>query len=183
MSLPYHREQLIHILRGAYSGELAAGFAYRGHWKSLKNPVERERIRQIENEEWDHRERVGIMLAHLDARPRKSLELKLGLIGRAIGAACHVIGWFLPMYFAGRLESGNVHEYESAAYHAGELGLSEFQSDLMLMSEVEREHELYFMSVIIGHSWLPFMQSVFKWGPRLPVAAQEAEAETLPPAN
>ena len=31
------REKLIQILQGAYSGELAAGYAYRGHWKSVKS--------------------------------------------------------------------------------------------------------------------------------------------------
>jgi demethoxyubiquinone hydroxylase (CLK1/Coq7/Cat5 family) len=178
MDASHHRERLIHILQGAYSGELAAGFAYCGHWKSLKNPIEIEKIQQIENEEWAHRERVGQMLASLKAKPRKSLELKLRLIGRAIGAACHMIGWFLPMYFAGRLESGNVEEYLSAAFHAGKLGLSEYESDLMEMAKVEREHELYFLSVISGHSWLPFMQSVFKWGLPSLIAAQEAEAES-----
>jgi Uma2 family endonuclease len=30
------RQNLIRILQSAYSGELAAAFAYRGHWKSLK---------------------------------------------------------------------------------------------------------------------------------------------------
>ena len=184
MRATYHRERLIHILQGAYSGELAAGFAYRGHWKSLKNPVERERIQQIEQEEWVHRRHVGLMLAHLDASPRLSLELKLRIIGRTIGAACHLMGWFLPMYFAGRLESGNVEEYESAAFHAGKLGLSDFQSDLLVMARVEREHELYFMSVVADHAWLPFMQSVFKWGPTLAAAATEAETQSPSrPAN
>ena len=180
MPTTYHREQLIRILQGAYSGELAAGFAYRGHWKSLKYSAERAKIQQIENEEWVHRENVGRMLAHLNASPRKILELKLRAIGRTIGAACHVIGWFLPMYFAGRLESGNVEEYESAAFHAGKLGLSDFQSDLMVMAKVERDHELFFLSVVAGHAWLPFMQSVFKWGLPLQVAAQETEADSSP---
>ena len=178
MDTPYHRAHLIHILQGAYSGELAAGFAYRGHWKSLKAPAEIEKIQQIENEEWVHRQRVGQMLAHLDASPRRSLELKLRIIGRAIGAACHLIGWFLPMYFAGRLESGNVEEYEAAAFHAGKLGLSDFQADLIAMARVERDHELFFLSVVAGHAWLPLMQSVFKWGAPVPVAAREAEAES-----
>jgi len=184
MRIMYHRERLIHILQSAYSGELAAGFAYRGHWKSLKNPVEIEKIRQIENEEWVHREHVGLMLAHLGARPRASLEVKLRIIGRTIGAACHLIGWFLPMYFAGRLESGNVEEYEAAAFHAGKLGLDDFQSELLVMARVDREHELFFMSVVAGHAWLPFMQSVFKWEQAAPAASQEVETQSSPgPVN
>ena len=43
------RQNLIRILQNAYSGELAAAYAYRGHWQSLKkSAAERERIRQIE---------------------------------------------------------------------------------------------------------------------------------------
>jgi hypothetical protein len=35
----------------AYSGELAAGLAYRGHWRSVRDAAERERIQTIEAEE------------------------------------------------------------------------------------------------------------------------------------
>ena len=159
-----HRHQLLHILQGAYSGELAAGFAYRGHWKSVKNTSERAAIQKIEQEEWVHRQRVGEMLASLGGAPRKLLETKLWVIGRTIGLACHLIGWFLPMYFAGRLESGNVIEYEVAASHAGALGLREFEADLLVMAKVEKEHELFFLRVISDHRWLAFISSLFGWG-------------------
>jgi demethoxyubiquinone hydroxylase (CLK1/Coq7/Cat5 family) len=156
--------QLIEILQGAYSGELAAGFAYRGHWKSLKKESERAAIQKIEMEEWIHRKRVGEMLASLGATPKQLRELKLWVIGRTIGLACHLIGWFLPMYFAGRLESGNVIEYQEAAAHAAVSGLTEFEADLLVMARVEKEHELFFMSIIAGHRLLPLMQAIFKWG-------------------
>ena len=68
------------------------------------------------------------------------------------------------MYFAGRLESGNVIEYQVAASHAGELGLKEFEADLLVMAEVEKEHELFFLNVITGHRLLPIVSSVFGWG-------------------
>src|SRR5215210_4489307 len=100
--------QLVHILQAAYSGELAAAYAYRGHWKSLSDPGEREKIRQIENEEWIHRERVGVMLEGLGSAPVKTREARMWVTGRVIGLACHFTGRFLPMYFAGRLESSNV---------------------------------------------------------------------------
>ena len=173
MDKDHHRRQLIHILQHAYSGEWAAAYAYRGHWKSLKNPVERERIRQIENEEWVHREKVGLMLESLKAAPVKIRELKMWIIGRSVGIGCHLAGRFLPMYFAGRLESGNADEYRSAALHAGRLGLKEFEAELLVMAEVEREHEMYFMSVVAGHPRLPLMQAIFKWGPTDPVEATQ----------
>jgi len=177
MDTRVHREQLIHILQRAYSGECAAGYAYRGHWKSVKRPAERERIQQIERGEWVHRQGVGRMLEHLDARPRKHLEVRLAIIGRVIGLSCHFIGWFMPMYFAGRLEHGNVDEYIRAAFHASELGLNEFAAELRCMATVEREHELFFLNCVTGHRLLPGMQAIFKWGSALQSAVPQ------PPLN
>src|SRR5215212_656980 len=147
-------DRLVHILQAAYSGELAAAYAYRGHWKSVSSPAEREKIRQIEIEEWVHREKVGAMLASLKAAPAKTREARMCVIGRAIGLACHFTGWFLPMYFAGRLESSNVEEYKSAAFHARRMGLVEFESDLHYMAGVEKEHEVFFLEMVAGHRLL-----------------------------
>ena len=157
------RQQLIEILQNAYSGELAAALAYRGHWKSLANKDERDSIQKIEQDEWKHRHRVGEMLASLGAKPRTAGEAKRWLIGRTIGVACHVLGRFLPMYFAGRLESGNVVEYEVAASYASALRLLEFQRELLVMAEVEKEHEMFFLSVVSGHRLVPLVSSLFKW--------------------
>lgn len=60
------RQNLIRILQSAYSGELAAAYAYRGHWKSLKPSPEKTHIERIENEEWRHRENVASWLEHLE---------------------------------------------------------------------------------------------------------------------
>lgn len=159
------RQQLVRILQNAYSGELAAGYAYRGHWKSVKDPGEKGRIQQIECEEWIHRERVGGMLVSLDSRPPKTKEVKMWIIGRVIAVLCHVTGWFLPMYFAGRLESGNVEEYEEAARHAHELGLTDLVAELHTMAAVENEHEVFFSSMVANHRLLPLMRVIFSWGP------------------
>ncbi|HSQ20792.1 MAG TPA: ferritin-like domain-containing protein [Blastocatellia bacterium] len=159
-----HRNQLIQILQGAYSGELAAGLAYRGHWKSISDENERLAIQKIEQEEWNHRKRVGETLADLGGAPQNSREAKLWVIGRTIGLSCHLIGWFLPMYFAGRLESGNVIEYQVAAFHAAALGLKEFEADLLVMAAVEKEHEQFFLGIVTGHRWLPLISSLFGWG-------------------
>jgi demethoxyubiquinone hydroxylase (CLK1/Coq7/Cat5 family) len=157
-------DALVQILQNAFSGELAAAYAYRGHWKSLKNTDEIRSIQKIENEEWLHRDKVGEMLATLGAQPKKGKEVKMRLIGRTIGMLCHLIGWFLPMYFAGRLESQNIKEYKDAALHAGELGLTAYESELMGMSAVEKEHELFFFNVIASHKLLPVMRRLFQWG-------------------
>src|SRR5262249_51251779 len=114
------KQKLVSLLQLAYSGELAAAYAYRGHWKSLKNTSERMQIQKIEQDEWEHRRDVGEMLQQLDAAPSRWREFKMRIIGRVIGLSCHVIGWFLPMYLAGRLESRNVLEYRHAAAYARE---------------------------------------------------------------
>src|SRR5262245_64864919 len=101
-------DDLVAILRLAYSGELAAALAYRGHSKSVSDAEDRRRIRQIEEEEWHHRGLVGDMLLALGESPGNLREVRAWLIGRTLGLLCHVSGWLAPMYGAGKLESRNV---------------------------------------------------------------------------
>lgn len=147
------RLELIAILRHAYSGERAAGYAYNGHWKSVSDPSERERIRQIEDEEWHHRKLVGEMLQALNAAPSDRLEARATLIGKTLGFLCRVSPWFPPMYGAGRLESHNIGEYEDAARHARACGRSEFVECLLTMAEVEWDHEAYFRQKTASSVW------------------------------
>lgn len=158
------RKNLIRILQNAYSGEVAAAYAYRGHWKSLKDSPEKAHIRKIEDEEWRHRENVGRWLAELGAGPRKLREAIFWTIGRSLGLGCYVSGWFFPMYFAGRLESQNVLEYEEAAGYARELGMDKCVEEMMEMSAVEAEHEVFFRKVVTGHRLLPLTRKFFRWG-------------------
>ena len=148
------RAKLIHQLQCAYSGELAAGHAYRGHWHSVRDPQERERIRQIEAEEWHHRRLVGGMLEQLGARPLRRREAIFWCIGKAIAGFCRVGGWFAPMYGAGRLERHNIIEYEDAAMFAAACGHDEMIDCLLTMAEVEWEHEHYFRHKVLGHPLL-----------------------------
>jgi rubrerythrin len=157
------KDNLVRILQNAYSGEVAAAYAYRGHWKSLKEGSERESIKRIEEEEWDHRRRVGEWLEKLGAKPRPAREKVFWTIGRTLGVTCHLSGWFMPMYFAGRLESQNSAEYEEAAEFAKELGMDECVADLLDMARVEVEHEEFFRSVVANHRLLPMMKRVFGW--------------------
>src|ERR1700694_75352 len=108
------REKLIALLQLAYSGELAAAYAYRGHWHSVTSEDERDSIRGIEEDEWRHRRRVGEVLARLGAGPSRRREVRAAIIGRTLGLLCHVTGWLAPMYGAGKLESRNIREYETA---------------------------------------------------------------------
>jgi rubrerythrin len=147
------RAHLIATLQMAYSGELAAGYAYRGHWHSVNDPADRTRIKSIEDEEWHHRKLVGEMLKSLGAGPNKVRELRATVVGRVLGLLCHVSGWFAPMYGAGRLESRNIVEYETAARHARACGRDDLIDCLLTMAEVEWEHEHYFRACVLRHHW------------------------------
>jgi len=157
------RENLIRILQNAYSGEIAAAYAYRGHWRSLRPSPEKERIRQIEAEEWDHRRRVGEWLTGLGSGPNLRREKTFWTIGKVLGHSCFVSGWFFPMYFAGRLESGNSLEYEDAAALAKELEMEACVDDLLDMARVEIEHEIFFRETVANHWLLPVTSRIFGW--------------------
>src|SRR2546421_3854988 len=143
--------KLIALLQLAYSGELAAAYAYRGHWHSVTSEDERDSIRRIEEDEWRHRRLVGDMLVKLDAEPNKRREVRAAIIGRTLGLLCHVTGWLLPMYGAGKLESRNVKEYETAARYARDCDCITLIDCLLEMAEVEWDHELYFRSRVLSH--------------------------------
>jgi len=157
------RQNLIRILQNAHAGELAAAFAYRGHWKSLGESAEKTEIKKIETEEWAYRENVARWLEILDAQPRKAREAVFWTIGRSLGVLCRVSGWFFPMYFAGRLESQNILEYEEAVHFAGELEMKECVEEMIEMSRVEAEHETFFSRTVAGHRLLPLTKKFFRW--------------------
>ena len=162
-------QKLIAILQLAYSGELAAAHAYSGHWHSVSDNNERMRIEQIEKEEWHHRELIGEMLRGLEAQPSKLRETRAWLIGRMLGLLCHITGWLIPMYGAGRLESGNIREYEMAARYAKAAGHDYLVDCLLTMAEVEWDHEKYFRSCVLLH----FI------GRRLPLWPEPPPKETI----
>lgn len=163
--MPSALQNLITTLQSAHAGELAAGHAYRGHWKSVRRPEERERIREIEQEEWHHRKLVRELLDKLGAQPNRRREAVFFCIGKTIGFLCHLGGWFIPMYGAGRLERWNIVEYEHAAEYATDSGHLEMVECLLSMAEVEWEHERYFRERVTGH---PLLRIFRLWPPAPP---------------
>lgn len=143
--------RLVAILRLACSGELAAALAYRGHARSVADADERRTIERIEQEELHHRRQLFAMLGAMGRAPTRLREARAWLIGRALGLLCHVAGWLIPMYGAGRLESRNVREYEAAARHAFGCGRHEWIDCLLTMAEVEWEHEAWFRGRVLSH--------------------------------
>lgn len=159
-----HHKKLISLLQKAYSAEKAAAFAYIGHHGSLRSKEEREAIKAIENDEWLHRKEVLQIMKQYDIPVSKFYELQFYVIGKFIAVSCYIIGWFMPFYFAGRLESGNVCEYFVMMHYFHELGIRDHDQVLYNMGLKEKEHEEYFLSKIQSSRLLPIFEKVFKWG-------------------
>jgi hypothetical protein len=74
------------------------------------------------------------------------------------------------------LEHSNVKEYDTAAYHAGRLGLKKYQKDLLRMAQTEQEHEDFFGRMVLDHPLLPITKSIFTWAPHGKKAARIKKA-------
>jgi hypothetical protein len=155
---------LVKLLRKAYSAEKAAAFAYIGHAASVKNPAEKIAIKQIEEDEWDHRQEVLHIMQHYNIPVSKWYEIRFAIIGRVISASCHVIGWFMPFFFAGKLESGNVCEYFRMKQYFNSIGIKDWDVILYEMGMKEKEHEVYFLNKIKESKVLPYFEKLFNWG-------------------
>ncbi len=164
LPLPLNHPGLVDLLQRAYSAEKAAAYAYIGHAASLGDPVAKATVKTIEDDEWDHRAHVLDLLRRYDVPVSHWYELKYAVIGRCIGASCHVIGWFMPIFFAGKLESGNVCEYFVMMHYFHSLGIRDHDAVLYEMGMKEKEHEVYFLGQIQGSRVLPFFERLFGWG-------------------
>jgi hypothetical protein len=109
------------------------------------------------------------MLAEMNSRPSRAKEIRATIVGRTLGILCHVCGWLAPMYGAGRLESRNIREYETAARYARDSGHDSYVDCLLTMAEVEWEHEYYFRARVLSH----------RWSSRLPIWPLPSEKENI----
>ena len=158
------KTELVDLLRKAYSAEKAAAFAYQGHSGSLKNSEQKKAVKQIELDEWIHRSQVLQIMQTYDIPISKLYEFRFYVIGKIISYSCYVIGRFMPFYFAGRLESGNVCEYFRMMHYFHELGITEHDAVLYEMGIKEKEHEIYFLDRISSDKLLPLFEKLFVWG-------------------
>jgi rubrerythrin len=163
-SVKIEHPKLVKLLQLAYSGEKAAAFAYIGHAGSVRNPEEKAAIKQIEMDEWEHRETVLSIMRQHNISPSRYNEVKYHIIGRIISASCYIIGWFMPYYFAGRLESGNVCEYFLMKRYFNEIGITIHDDLLYEMEMKEKEHEVYFQKSLENNRLLPLFEALFGWG-------------------
>ena len=155
---------LVKLLQKAYSAERAAAFAYIGHAASLKCAEAKAAVKQIEDDEWDHRANIGQIMLRYEVPVSRSFEARFYIIGRIISASCHLIGQFMPFFFAGKLESGNVCEYFVMMRHFHSLGIREHDELLYEMGMKEKEHELYFLEQAKTSRLLPLFERLFGWG-------------------
>jgi len=156
--------ELVDLLQRAYSAEKAAAFAYIGHAASISDRDAKASIRQIELDEWNHRQEVLQIMGLYDIPISEKYEQRFHLLGRTISASCYVIGRFMPFYFAGRLESGNVCEYFRMMHFFHELGINDHDEVLYEMGIKEKEHEVYFLEQIKKSKLLPLFEWIFSWG-------------------
>jgi len=159
-----NHKALVDLLQKAYSAEKAAAFAYQGHAGSVKNKTEKIAIRQIELDEWNHRKEVLEIMQKYNIPVSKYYEFRFYVIGKIISFSCYIIGWFMPFFFAGRLESGNVCEYFRMMQYFHELGILEHNQVLYEMGIKEKEHEVYFLGKIKNKTMLPIFEKLFSWG-------------------
>lgn len=182
-SLKLDHPPLVRLLQRAYSAERAASFAYIGHAGSLRDAKAKAAIKQIENDEWEHRRHVLEIMLRYDVPISRWLEARYYVIGKAIGASCYVIGWFMPYFFAGKLESGNVCEYFVMMRYFHALGIRDHDAILHEMGMKEKEHEVYFLEQVKTSRLLPWFEKVFSWGRRhslndVDLAAKNAVGES-----
>lgn len=156
--------QLIDLLQKAYSAEKAAAYAYQGHAASVRRKAEKIAIKQIEDDEWNHRHEVLQIMNYYGIPVNKRYEKKYAVIGKTISASCFVIGWFMPFFFAGKLESGNVCEYFRMKQYFNSIGIHQWDVILYEMGIKEKEHEIYFLNKIKESRVLPYFEKIFNWG-------------------
>lgn len=157
---------LVDLLQQAYSAEKAAAFAYQGHAGSVKDHDDKAAIKRIEMDEWGHRHEVLSIMRTYGIAVSNWYEFRFHVIGKIISGSCYVIGWFMPFYFAGRLESGNVCEYFRLMHYFHELGIDAHDQVLYDMGIKEKEHEIYFLDRIKNKKLLATFERVFAWGAR-----------------
>jgi hypothetical protein len=155
---------LVKLLQKAYSAERAAAFAYIGHARSLRDAAAKVAVKQIEEDEWKHRANILGLMQRYGVPVSRWMEMRFYVIGRIISASCHVIGRFMPFFFAGKLESGNVCEYFVMMRHFHSLGIREHDAMLYEMGMKEKEHEVYFLAQVKTSRLLPLFERLFSWG-------------------
>lgn len=154
---------LINLLQRTYSAEKAASFAYQWYRGTLKNAYEKKAIYKIEMENWHQSATVFSIMLQYNVPVSKYYEIKYAIIGTIISVACYFIGWFMPYFFAGKLESGNICEYFRMMQYFDELGITKQHQELYDMGIKEKEHKIYFLNKIKTKRKLGLLEQIMAW--------------------
>lgn len=138
--------KLVRLLKQAHAVETGAYNAYEGHWRSLKKESERNKVQEIQKDEWFHRQSVGWMLIELKSEPSEFLETVMYLVGKTISIACYVMGYRAAMWGAKIMEVMGKNIYKKLAQIARDEGYPAMGVELDLMQKAEESHEEYFKS-------------------------------------
>lgn len=139
---------LIKMLRKAHSGELAAYYAYKGHWQSVSDPLQRKKIQKIQEEELEHRKIVYNMLKRLGSKPSFTRDTTFVVCGHVLGFLCKYTGWFLPMKVALLIEEIGVVSYWDMLDCSLMEGHPELTMTFLAMARTEEEHKKYFLGLL-----------------------------------
>jgi hypothetical protein len=126
--------KLVDLLQMAYSAEKAAAFAYIGHANSLKAGESKNQIKQIEVDEWGHRDEVLKIMTEYNIPISKCYAFKFHVIGKVIAFSCYVIG---------------IKKHDQILYE---------------MAIKEKEYEDFFLNEVKDSRLLPFFEKLFSWG-------------------
>lgn len=140
--------KLIPMLQKAHSGELAAYYAYEGHWRSVSNKREKVKIRRIQRDELHHAQVVAKMLTFLGAKPNLMRDIAFITLGRILSVLCYVTGWLLPMKGALLIEKIGAASYWDTMDVAILEGQPNLALSLMFMASKEEKHKEYFEGLL-----------------------------------
>lgn len=141
--------KLVKALQDAHAGELAAYYAYQGHWESLKDPSERAALQEIQQDELEHIIFLSHYLEKMGFKTSRVKDFTWTCIGKTIGALCHVTGWYLPMRIAGLMERIGTKSYIEISAIAKAEGHEILAKKLLDMAEVEKRHEEFFNRISV----------------------------------
>lgn len=167
---------LVFHLKVAYSTEIGASTAYRGHAAATREPEVRAEIRRVLDDELHHRAAVGALLDELGARPWWWLELAFRLVGTVIGAGCHVWGGWASCFGAAQFELGGAGDYRRAARAAHAAGRADLVPRLERYKAQEEDHRRFFLSLAQWY-WRGRQGSAPRLAPRSTASPRETDAK------
>lgn len=136
------------LLKRAYAIEIGAYNAYVGHARSFpRGSAEREKIREIQWQELEHKDSLGKMLTELGEKPNPALNFLFLLIGKSVSFACEYMPEELAAWGAKMMEKMGSATYWELAREATNSGHQQFHAKLCAMARQEQAHEEFFKTM------------------------------------